>query len=146
MRLHVITAIAVLGTIELVGPSASQEIQGPAPDNHTALVALSTNEADSVLGKEVRSKTGENMGRLIDIVVDTTGRPRAAIIDFGGFLGVGSRKIAIDWNTLSFEPEGRTRDYVAVDLTREQMKSAPEYKDKRTVLVLSSAASLLPAD
>ena len=27
---------------------------------------------------------------------------RAAVIDFGGFLGVGSRKIAVDWNALSF--------------------------------------------
>ena len=28
----------------------------------------------------------------------------AAIIDFGGFLGVGSRKIAIDWRLLRFDP------------------------------------------
>jgi hypothetical protein len=46
------------------------------------------------------------MGRIVDLLVDETGKPRAAIIDFGGFLGVGIRKIAIDWHTLRFEAEG----------------------------------------
>jgi hypothetical protein len=46
------------------------------------------------------------MGRIVDVVVDRTGQVRAAVIDLGGFLGVGSRKIAVDWNALSFPPPG----------------------------------------
>ena len=46
--------------------------------------------------------TDENMGRIVDVIVDQAGTARAAIIDFGGFLGVGSRKIAVDWNALRF--------------------------------------------
>ena len=46
------------------------------------------------------------MGRVVDIVVDSAGQVRAAVIDFGGFLGVGSRKIAVDWNALHFPPAG----------------------------------------
>ena len=42
------------------------------------------------------------MGRIVDVIVDRSGQVRAAIIDFGGFLGVGSRKIAVDWNALHF--------------------------------------------
>ena len=42
------------------------------------------------------------MGRIVDLLVDETGQPRAAIIDFGGFLGVGIRKIDIDWHSLRF--------------------------------------------
>ena len=58
---------------------------------------------------------------------------RAAVIDFGGFLGVGSRKIAVDWNALSFDADGEKRDVVTIELTRDQVKTAPEYKDKRAV-------------
>jgi hypothetical protein len=36
------------------------------------------------------------MGRVVNVVVDQSGQVRAAIIDFGGFLGVGNRKIAVD--------------------------------------------------
>ncbi len=38
------------------------------------------------------------MGRVVDVIVDPAGQVCAAIVDFGGFLGVGSRKIAVDWN------------------------------------------------
>ena len=46
------------------------------------------------------------MGRIVDVLVDRRGQVRAAIIDFGGFLGVGSRKIAVDWSALHFPPPG----------------------------------------
>src|ERR1700757_376019 len=39
------------------------------------------------LGKEVRSASDQAMGRIVDLLVDESGLPRAVIIDFGGFLG-----------------------------------------------------------
>ena len=62
-------------------------------------------QLESVLGIEALSSAGDNMGRIIDIIVDRGGQVRAAIIDFGGFLGVGSRKIAVDWRSLHFDPK-----------------------------------------
>jgi hypothetical protein len=84
------------------------------------------------------------MGRIVDVVVDRTGQVRAAVIDFGGFLGVGSRKIAVDWNALSFSAPGDKRDVVTIEFTKAQVKAAPEYKDKRAVVVLSAAGPLPP--
>ena len=146
MRLSVITAVAMLGTAGLLGSSTAQDIRASMQEHNTSVLVLGSRQAEGILGKEVRSKADENMGRLVDVVVDRTGQPRAAVIDFGGFLGVGSRKIAIDWKSLNFESDGRARDVVIVDLTREQVKAAPEYKDKQAVIVLSSAGSPLPAD
>src|SRR5256885_12735375 len=77
-----------------------------------SVTILGSRQAQSVLGKEVRSSADENMGRIIDVIVDRSGRVRAAVIDFGGFLGVGSRKIAVDWNALSFAPASGKRDVV----------------------------------
>jgi hypothetical protein len=88
-----------------------------------------------VLDKEVRSASGQAMGRIVDLLVDETGRPRAAIIDFGGFLGVGTRKIAIGWDCLHFATAGPRED-VVVDLDRDQIKAAPEYKDSRDVVAV----------
>jgi PRC-barrel domain protein len=146
MRPSVFAAAAVLAMTALLGPSAGQDLQINGKDSNTAVMVLGSQQAEGVLGKEIRSKADENMGRLVDVVVDRSGRPRAAVIDFGGFLGVGSRKIAIDWAVLSFEADERQRDVVIVDLTREQVKAAPEYKGKRPVVVLSSAAAPLPAN
>ena len=49
------------------------------------------------------------MGQIIDVIVKRDGQVRAAVIDFGGFLGVGSRKIAVDWSALSFPAQQRDR-------------------------------------
>src|SRR5438132_8261067 len=92
-------------------------------------------ELHRILGKEVRSASGESMGRVVDLLVDETGQPRAAIIDFGGFLGVGTRKIAIDWNTLKFDT-ARPNAPVVVALDRDEIKAAPEYKESREVVAV----------
>jgi hypothetical protein len=81
----------------------------------------------SALGEEVTSATGADMGRIIDVLADAIGRPRAAVIDFGGFLGVGTRKIAVDWRALCFGGI-RQGKVVLPDLTPDQLKSAPEYE------------------
>ena len=71
-----------------------------------SVTVLGSRQAQSILGKEVRSSADENMGRIVDVIVDREGRVRAAVIDFGGFLGVGSRKIAVDWSALRFDLDG----------------------------------------
>jgi len=91
---------------------------------------------ETVLGKEVRSIADENMGRIVDILVDSSGQVRAAVIDFGGFLGVGSRKIAVDWGILRFEA-GR----IGADLMRAQVKAAPEYKEGKPIFVLGASGA-----
>jgi hypothetical protein len=100
-----------------------------------------------VLGKDVKSAKGEDMGRIVDVIVDWSGQTRAAIIDFGGFLGVGSRRIAVDWSALHFEPQQKG-DQITLDLTRDQVKAAPEYKEDKPVVVLgpSGTAEPIPYD
>jgi hypothetical protein len=124
-------------------PAAPPVGSSETPPEPTVTI-LGSRQAQSVLGKEVRSSADENMGRIVDVIVDHDGRVRAAVIDFGGFLGVGSRKIAVDWNALSFPPPASNRDVVTLELTRDQVKAAPEYKDKRTVIVLGVAGALQP--
>ena len=80
-----------------------------------------------ILGKEVLSAKGEDMGRIVDVLFDEKGEPHAAVIDFGGFLGVGTRKIAISWSALRFDL-GEKKNVIALDVGREQLKAAPEYK------------------
>jgi len=122
----------------------SQPRENPVPGrpaenaaNPPAAVTLDRQEAQGVLGREVRSAANENMGRIIDVIVDRAGNVRAAVIDFGGFLGVGSRKIAVDWNALHFTAvDGHDR--ITAEFTRDQVKAAPEYQDGKSIVVLSA--------
>ena len=84
------------------------------------------------------------MGRIVDVIVDREGTVRAAVIDFGGFLGVGSRKIVVDWNALRFGGVANKSDSITLELTKEQVMAAPEYKEDAPVIVLGAAGRLQP--
>jgi hypothetical protein len=123
------------------GASGSNET---TPPQGASLQQFSQAELRRILGKEVRSASDQAMGRIVDLLVDETGQPRAAIIDFGGFLGVGARKIAIDWNTLRFET-AKPNAAVVVALDRDEIKAAPEYKESRDVVaVVSNRRDTIP--
>ena len=109
-------------------PKESPGAGNPEPPSATILDPLTV---QSVLGREVRSVADENMGRIVDIIVDRSGQVRAAVIDFGGFLGVGSRKIAVDWSILSFG-SGEKSDRVVVDLTRVSGEGCSRVQRRQT--------------
>jgi hypothetical protein len=130
-----------------VQPAPAQQAPAqPAPAQQAPatpeITVLDKHEVEGVLGREVLSATNENMGRIVDVLVDRTGQVRAAIIDFGGFLGVGSRKIAVDWNALHFPPPGKAGARIALELTRDQVKAAPEYQEGKPVVVLGALGKL----
>jgi hypothetical protein len=85
-------------------------------------------QALAVLGHAVTDPDGKEIGHLVDVLVDDQGQPQAAVIDFGGFLGVGNRKIAVEWGAIHFAPADPKRA-VTLTLTPDQIKAAPEYKD-----------------
>jgi sporulation protein YlmC with PRC-barrel domain len=105
--------------------------QSGLPKDATPATVLDDKDVETALGREIYSIAGDDMGRLVDILVDHKGNVRAAIIDFGGFLGVGSRKIAVDWHAIQFN-----QDRTILSLTRDQVRVAPEYKDGEPVVVL----------
>jgi len=132
--------IVFLMTVLIAVGAAAQPDSTVSP----SVTILETQEAQSILGRDVRSLTDEDMGRIVDILVDGEGGVRAAIIDFGGFLGVGNRKIAVDWKALHFVPAAGKRYGVVLELTRDQVKAAPEYKEGKPTIVLGASGNLEP--
>jgi hypothetical protein len=153
------TLLMALIAISATVRSAAESDPAPQPQNEAlpdsdagkapsavpaepTVTILDHRDVQGVLGKEVRSAADENMGRIVDIIVDRNGQVRAAVVDFGGFLGVGSRKIAIAWNSLRFPTNGNKVERVTLEWTRDQVREAPEYKDDRPVGVLEAASNL----
>ena len=139
-------ALTIAGTAALAENDAAPADTAPAGGERPApeVTILNKHEVEGILGRQVRSAADENMGRIVDVLVDRTGQVRAAIIDFGGFLGLGSRKIAVDWNALHFPAPGKPGAHIALELTRDQVKAAPEYKEGKPVVVLGALGKLEP--
>jgi sporulation protein YlmC with PRC-barrel domain len=148
-----IAAVLVAAGLSFAGDRDGPAQQAPqqvaqagvaAPDSRatgdsSATTVIEKEDVQAILGRQVLSSTGEDMGRVIDIVVDRSGQVRAAVIDFGGFLGVGNRRVAVDWAALRFSPTGSRYDRITLELTREQVNAAPEYRDGRSLVVVGVA-------
>ena len=88
------------------GPAQSQSTPQPVPSSTppgqtkgesekegTPATVVDAQQLESILGKNVISPTGEDMGRIVDIIVDRSGQVRAAIIDFGGFSALAPARL-----------------------------------------------------
>jgi hypothetical protein len=127
-------------------PAARPAPQAPAkePSPPPSVTVIGAQDAHGVLGRDVRSAADEDMGRIVDVIVDRSGTVRAAVIDFGGFLGVGSRKIVVDWNALHFGRIANKGDSITLELNKQQVTAAPEYKEDTPIVVLGAAGVLEP--
>ena len=160
-RLFVFVAIALAGLAAATSRAADDTgspqpgRNPPQPNTATApapkeaapppsVTIIGARDAHGVLGRDVRSAADEAMGRIVDVIVDRAGVVRAAVIDFGGFLGVGSRKIVVDWNALHFGRIANKSDSITLELTKDQVTAAPEYKEDTPIVVLGASGSLQP--
>jgi hypothetical protein len=151
------------GSPPAAAPKPTPSAAPPAKTAETPAVVVNSQQVESVLGKKVRSASGDDMGRIVDIIADKSGQLRAAIIDFGGFLGVGSKQIAVDWKAIRFAPDAKTdaksdtktdaktdtksdtkTDAVILDLTRDQLRVAPAYKAGEQIVILGQPAVATP--
>jgi len=112
-RLPRTAAVCTLLVGLTTGVALASEDQGSAPPP----------KLESILGRDVVTTSDGDGGRIIDLLVDRDGSVRAAVVEFGGFLGIGTRKVAIEWQAFRFSGSA-----ILVDVTREQVRSAPEYK------------------
>ena len=81
--------------------------------------------ASKLRGTKVVNPKNENIGSLDDLIV---GKDSVlfAIIQVGGFLGLGSRLVAVPYKSLQINADGSR--IVLPGATREQLKSLPEFK------------------
>ncbi len=91
----------------------------------------------SVLGREVTPPKGRGVesGRIIDVLIDGEGRVHAFVVEFGGFLGIGTRKLAVDRAAFQF-----VDDKIFVEISGHQLQAAREWTRGEPPDVLKAAS------
>jgi len=88
---------------------------------------LDRNAVHMILGRQVLDSQGTIVGRLVDFIVSQSGEPLAGVVDVGGFMGIGMRRVAIAWPLLSFRKEAGDV-FVVVNLPLDEIAAAPVYR------------------
>ncbi|HEX3348578.1 MAG TPA: PRC-barrel domain-containing protein [Acetobacteraceae bacterium] len=128
----------------LIAAAAAAQTTAPSPPAPTAAQEiLYQGEATSILGRTVTGADGAKLGAVVDVLVDEAGQPRAAVLDFGGFLGIGNRRVAVVWRALHFSTHTPDGD-ISVDLTGDQIRVIPEYKAATKPVTMAAPPSPPP--
>jgi hypothetical protein len=117
----------------LAGVAASPPPVPPTPDAPTEVAA--PEELAGLLGYRAFDADGKQLGRIVDVLVDAGGQTRGVVIDLGGFMGVGSRKVAVSWRALSFS-SGKDGPVVTVNVSSERMRKGPEVLAGKPIIML----------
>ncbi len=96
-------------------------------DKHYGISASSGGNGKMVrardfLKKDVRNAQNDKLGTIQDVVLDLkSGRVHYAVLDAGGFLGVGDKYFAVPLSAFTASPDGK--DY-ALQASKDQLKQA----------------------
>lgn len=86
--------------------------------------------ATSLLDTTLLGPGGDKeVARLENLMVDRQGNARAAVVEWGGFLGIGERRALVPVERIRFgaSQDGRAR----IDMTREQLERLPRFDRDR---------------
>lgn len=87
--------------------------------------------ADELKGIDVYGTNNEHIGKIGDLALNEDGSVDALIIDFGGFLGIGTKPVAVAFENLEFLADQNNNRALVLPITRDQMEAAPAF-DKDT--------------
>ncbi len=123
----VFAAILVAG----FSPAAGRAATPPAADSAAMTPAERhdwerSHRISKIIGSDVRTRSGDKIGDIRDLAVDSSGTIRLAIVSTGGFLGVGDRLHAVPWVVLTLGPN----DDLILDIDKAHLQATPGFTSK----------------
>jgi len=85
-------------------------------------------------GANVETPTGEKLGDIKEVGIDTNGHVNFAAVSVGGFLGMGDRLVAVPWDALKVtrDPTKKSeKEKITLATTKERLEQAPQFKEGR---------------
>ena len=97
---------------------------------HTTTGAATLLTVSEIKGSTVRNRQREEIGDIDELLIEPdSGRVRFAILSVGGFLGLGSTRVAVPWSAFEISRQGGRITYM-LDATRERLEKAPRVEGK----------------
>jgi sporulation protein YlmC with PRC-barrel domain len=84
--------------------------------------------ASKLIGTKVVNSANETIGDINEIVLGKNGEVAAIIIGVGGFLGMGEREVAINFESLRMSRDSNNNLVLTVNADKDALKNAPEWR------------------
>jgi hypothetical protein len=120
--LSIATGLAL--TAGSVAPAFAADLT-PQPVSAVNVTQLADGYRTSKLvGATVKNAANETVGKIDDLIVSRNDKVLYAVLSVGGFLGIGSKLVAVPYTSLQVDQ----KNLVLPAGTKEQLKALPEFK------------------
>ena len=83
--------------------------------------------SDRVEGTNVYNAAGDKLGSVDNLMIDKrSGQVRYAVMEFGGFLGMGTDRYPLPWSMLKYDTD---KEGYVVPLDKARLEAAPKYNE-----------------
>ncbi len=110
-----------------VSYNADQQLASTGVEG-TATVEGEDISAENLIGTAIYSPEEETVGEVGDVILGQDGAIEAVVVDVGGFLGVGEKPVAIQFDALNVQKDTNGDLRLMVNATQEQLENAPSYE------------------
>ena len=125
-------AVALLAGTAVAQDRTAQPNTTVAPAGSAQFVSVQSPEqwlATKFKGTDVIGTNNEKIGDVSDILFDKSGKVDAYIVGVGGFLGIGTKDVALAPNAFQMQPAtDRENMKLRLSMTKDELKNAPEFK------------------
>jgi hypothetical protein len=120
--MSIATSVALIaGT---VAPSFAADLT-PQPVSQVNVTTLADGfRSSKLVGAPVVNDANQSIGKIDDLLVGRGDKVLYAVLSVGGFLGVGSKLVAVPYASLQIG----AKDVVLPGGNKDQLKSLPEFK------------------
>ena len=129
-------ALLIISTASFAQTPAQTLSQAAAP-----IAAAGDWSVSKMSGVNVYNEANDKVGEISDVIINSQGRVKGAVVEVGGFLGMGTHYVLIAMDSLKFankagKTTGQTSetkkewypDRAVLNVTKEQLKAMPEFK------------------
>src|SRR5438270_6490509 len=120
-------ALLMAASLPVYAQTASTSTSTPAKVTATQLQPGQI-RATQMDGSTIYDSQNQKVGDIKDIILDKDGKVAAVVLDVGAFLGIGGKYVAVGMNDLKITQENNNKPRFAVDMTKDQLKSAQAYE------------------
>ncbi len=85
--------------------------------------------ADALLGMKLVDAKGESVGEVHDLLVSASNKIEKALVDVGGFIGIGAYRVALDIEELELTDDSA----FVTGMTKDDLKAMPEYEQSESL-------------
>lgn len=119
-------AVAAMA-VALQSLPAAAASQGPKV-GYIALQKSGESLTSEFIGTEVKNGSGEVIGRVVNLMFGQDGRIASAVLAVGGFAGIGGKKVAVPFDTLTVAPGKDGRKTLTANLDKKSLQTAPVFQ------------------